>query len=362
METDSNEINMESSDLIPSEWHEKFLTLLKEEKELEIAENKELYGSSDFEDNNNNDNDTNDDDDDDKDETDYDNTGNNDDDTDSIDKYTKKEQEQCDLLCKDEKNEFLSSCFTNYKLQSNENNSVDEIHEKTNDLKYLLNLCGFNLTCLDLSCYPTSQLMPIINANCPNLWSLALGFREITSQDFENCFSNMSHVQRLTIDWECKNSTLPMTLAKSLEQISGTLKSLELSCYLQGNDIFSPDSLASVFPRLIALKRLKINELLINICNNNRKLNSLHITGTNITDIGMSAINNLKQLLTWLNISDCINITDKSVLKLVENLPNLADLSIKNTKVTREAVEKICESRKQRNELIDIHYSSKNDD
>ncbi|XP_044004162.1 uncharacterized protein LOC122849514 [Aphidius gifuensis] len=300
--------------------------------------------------------------------------------------------------------------------------------------------------------------MPIINANCPNIWSLALGFREITSQDFENCFSNMSHVQRLTIDWECKNSTLPMTLATSLEQISGTLKSLELSCYLQGNDIFSPDSLASVFPRLITLKRLKISkfglsqlliqsiseikklnnlqlfshwpknhpmfdtrinmypignlknlsslwidcdygvtdELLINICNNNRKLNSLHITGTNITDIGMSAINNLKQLyflnlsstsgfcfprsgknefitdesiqclfnkrLTWLNISDCINITDKSVLKLVENLPNLADLSIKNTKVTREAVEKICESRKQRNELIDIHYSSKNDD
>ncbi|XP_044016882.1 uncharacterized protein LOC122858211 [Aphidius gifuensis] len=354
-------------------------------------------------------------------------------------------------ICKDGKNEFLSTCFTKYTFRSDENDSVDEIHEKANDLKYLLNLCGFNLTRLDVSCYPTSQIMPIITANCLNLEKLFLGFKEIMSQDFENCFSNMSQLKNLTIEWHCENSTLPMTLAKSIEQISGTLKTLGLLCMLKGNDIFSPDSLASVFPRLIALDCLHIrgfglsqlllqsigemknvvhlklhqrnnypvwdtrvnmypignlknleslhidcndgvrDEFLINLCNNAKRLKFLYITGTHITDIGMSAINNLEQLevfnllltflgpglitnkfitnesvqclfnpkLRFLDISNCINITDKGVFELLKNLPKLRCLSIENTKLTSGAIKKIWNLPKLRNGELNVFYPTK---
>ncbi|KAF7996151.1 hypothetical protein HCN44_011057 [Aphidius gifuensis] len=266
-------------------------------------------------------------------------------------------QPRLERICKDWKNDVLSSSFRKYTFRSNENDSVNKIHEKIYDLKYLLKLCGFNLTSLDLSCYPNSKLMPIINANCPKLLNLSFRFKEIISQDFENCFSNMYNLHMLSIYWKCEE-TLPMTLAKSLEQIGETLEVLKLSCCLQGNDLFSPDSLAPVFPRLIVLKRLEIykfglsqlliqsiseiknlrdlslrsrwpknhpmfdtrinmypignmknlwsldidcdygvrDEFLINLCNNAKKLVLITVTGTNITDIGMSAINNSEQL------------------------------------------------------------------
>ncbi|XP_044014150.1 uncharacterized protein LOC122856540 [Aphidius gifuensis] len=330
-------------------------------------------------------------------------------------------------VCEDWKNEFLSTCLKEFKFNSNEKNSVNEIHEKANDLKYVVNLCGTNLTRLDVKQYPISQIMPIINANCPNLKSLSCAFKEIMSQDFENCFSNMSKLKKLSIEWQCENSTPLMTLAKSIEQTGGTLKCLKLSCTLQENDIFSPDSLASVFPRLTALTYLNIfefglsqlllesiskmnkltdlllksgwpenhpmfdtsinmypignmknlkwlyidcdygitDEFLINLCNNAKKLTGLSMTGTNITDTGISAINNLEKLdqfsinlgyrqrnefitdesiqclfnqkLDYLDISNCINVTDKSV--------------------TYEAVEEIQELGKQRNKRVNVRYS-----
>ncbi|XP_044005592.1 101 kDa malaria antigen-like [Aphidius gifuensis] len=93
------------------------------------------------------------------------------------------------------------------------------------------------------------------------------------------------------------------------------------------------------------------DEFLINLCNNAKKLELLTITGTYITDIGMSAVNNLEQLEEF-----------NLVLKLVENLPNLTDLSIKNTKVTRQAFEKIYKLTKQRKKPLKVHHSFKNND
>ncbi|XP_044014063.1 uncharacterized protein LOC122856458 [Aphidius gifuensis] len=343
-------------------------------------------------------------------------------------------------ICQNWKNELLLSSFTTYKFKKYRNNSIDKLYENADDLEYLMKLCGTRLTYLDLMQYPISQIMPIINANCPNLEKLYLGFKEIMSQDFENVFSNMSHLTTLSIKWQCKNSTLPMTLAKSLEQIGGTLKILNLSSPLAPLDIFSPDSLASVFPRLTALNGLSVwgfalsqlllqsigkienltdlrlvshwwkehpmfdtkismypignlknleklqiacdygvrDEFLINLCNNAKKLTFLHIIGTDITDIGMSAIDNLQELedfnlgftnhgphsekneyitdesiqrlfnkkLNYLNISNCINVTDEGLFKLVENLPNLKILNIQMTKVTSEAIRKIYKFKK----------------
>ncbi|XP_044003449.1 uncharacterized protein LOC122849006 [Aphidius gifuensis] len=224
-----------------------------------------------------------------------------------------------------------------------------------------MNFCGRKLTYLNVKKYPISQIMPIINANCPNLETLYIKFKEIMSQDFENCFSNMFHLKTLTIVWECKNSTLPMTLAKSFEKIRKTLRVLYLLCTLERSDIFSPDSLALVFPRLTGLNCLtirnfelsqlflqsigeiknladlrlhpfwpkkhpmfdtKINmypignlqnleklridcdygvedEFLTNLCNNAKKLRNLQIVGTHITDIGMRAIDNLQELVNF---------------------------------------------------------------
>ncbi|XP_044004462.1 uncharacterized protein LOC122849735 [Aphidius gifuensis] len=426
METNPSKMNEKTADLSPTEWFEKFRSISKEELELSTKppHSAVLISIDDY----NNEN-----------------------------EYEKKLKAESDLrmirmaplfvsqprlekICKDRGNQFLSSCFTRYTFNSKRNDSVNEIREKANDLEYLLNLCGSNLTCLNVKQYPTSQIMPIINANCSNLESLYARFKEIMSQDFENCFSNMSQLKYLTIHWECENSTLLMTLVKSLEQIGGTLKSLEFACTLEINKIFLPDPLASVLPRLTALNRLVISnvelsqlllqsigeiknltdlmlmssrsknhpildtrinmypigylknleklyilsdygvrdEFLINLCNNAKRLRILNITGTNISDIGMRAINELEQLeefdlglidcdpllgknqfitdesiqclfnqkLIILNIANCINITDKGVFKVVENLPNLKCLHIQNTKVTLRAVEKIRESTK----------------
>lgn len=129
------------------------------------------------------------------------------------------------------------------------------------------------------------------------------------------------------------------------------------------------------------------DEFLINLGNHAKKLRSLSIIGKDITDIGMSAINNLEQLesfelgltvgnsfekyknefitdasiqrlcnqkLTSLDISNCINITDESVTKLVENLPNLIFLHIENTKVTLTAVKKIYKLKRSCGKVIHI--------
>lgn len=146
-------------------------------------------------------------------------------------------------VCKDWNNDFLRTCFTTYLLRLNSSDPVNELHEKTDDLKYLMNLCGSNLIRLDVRRYPTSEMMPVINANCPNLEELTIGFEEIMSQDLTNAFSNMSHLKSLTII--CRESTLPMALAKSLEQTGGTLKTLMMMATFHSHDSL-PDFWASV--------------------------------------------------------------------------------------------------------------------
>ncbi|XP_044016256.1 uncharacterized protein LOC122857868 [Aphidius gifuensis] len=480
MNTNQSKINMETAELSPTEWLEKFIIISKKELELTrkslgnrpvvtiVDDSDDDDDDYDYDDNDdhdarlyNNDNDhphdhhdhydkafdDNDDSNSDSDSDDLENTDDNKIRYSEIRKAPRynsrmilmaplfSSQPRLEKICEDWENSFLRSCFTRYTFNSNKKDSVNELHEKVNDLKYLMNLCGSNLTSLDVTQYPSSQIMPIINANCPNLEMLYLGFKEIISQDFENVFSNMSHLMYLTIKWQCENSTLPMTLANSLEQIGGTLKILNLYCTLKENNIFSPDSLASVFPRLTALDCLQIrcfglsqlllqsigemknltdlrlysfwpknhpmfdtrinmypignlknleklwvdcdygvrDEFLINLCNNAKKLTLLHIIGTYITDIGMRAINNLQELgnfnlgvsgygsrseknefitdesiqclfnqkLYSLNISNCIKITDKGAIKLVENLPSLIGLFVKNTKITRGAVSRM---------------------
>lgn len=88
--------------------------------------------------------------------------------------------------------------------------------------------------------------MPLINAYCPNLEHLSLGFKEVMNQDLENAFSNMSQLKHVKIKWQCKNSTLPVALAESLGQIGENLESLNLTCTPKRNYIFSPDVLTSV--------------------------------------------------------------------------------------------------------------------
>ncbi|XP_044019258.1 uncharacterized protein LOC122859641 [Aphidius gifuensis] len=197
--------------------------------------------------------------------------------------------------------------------------------------------------------------MPLINNNCPNLEALNLGFKEIEIQDFNNVFSNMSHLKALVIIWRCEYSTLPISLVESLEQVGATLELFLLKCFSIKNSYCLPDSLASVFRGFVVLKKLcmigfeitqpilesigqmpnlvtltfiffwkehqmlrnKINmypignlknleyldidfdygvtdEFLINLCNNAKKLDYLSIFTTHITDNGINALNNLK--------------------------------------------------------------------
>ncbi|KAF7987709.1 hypothetical protein HCN44_003572 [Aphidius gifuensis] len=277
---------------------------------------------------------------------------------------------QFEKICKNRDNFFVDSCCKTYLLRDDEDedkdkdiyedSDMDKLHEKVIDLKYIINLCGYNLTKLDVQAYPFSEIMPLINNNCPNLEILLLAFKEIESQDFENVFSNISHLMSLTIQWRCEYSTLPDTLAKSLEQVGGTLDYFYLQCISKNNVLCLPNSLALAFLRFVVLKRLRIHgfepsqlligaiglmenlvnlsfffswkkhqmipkkidmhpigylknlemlnididsgvtdEFLINLSNNARKLKRLLIIDTYITDKGIDALKNLKGLKTY---------------------------------------------------------------
>ncbi|XP_044004035.1 uncharacterized protein LOC122849404 [Aphidius gifuensis] len=295
--------------------------------------------------------------------------------------------------------------------------------------------------------YPFSQIMPFITTNCHNLKELLLQFKEFENQDFENVFYNMCHLEILRIHWQCKNSTLPLTLVKSLEEVRRTLKELCLSRNQNEKYLGLPDSLALVFPQLITLNKLKLinfepsqslvesigeiknlvhlrfmcswlnnhsvfdktinmypignlqhletlyidydcgvtDEFFINLCNNAKKLKHLDVIGKNITDNGMIALNNLKQLESlkfnlnglekndfitdqsvqclayekceYLHLSNCTCITNRSVVKLFENLPNLKILYVRNTKVTFKIVTEILELTKYHKKPIFIYVS-----
>ncbi|XP_044006116.1 uncharacterized protein LOC122851132 [Aphidius gifuensis] len=352
---------------------------------------------------------------------------------------------QLEKICKDRESELVLSCFTKYKFKA-----TDDDDEKPNDLIYILNCFGYNLTSLNVDNYPFSKVMPLINNNCPGLKELVVEFEEINDQDFENVFSNMHKLEKLMITWDCGKLTLPMTLVKTLEQVGGTLKKLYLLCRSK-DEVFLPDSWASMSSQLIALERLnlygfqlsqtlidsigeipnltnletfprddypmdnkKINmspivnlkhlegfninwdwgvtdEFLINLCNNSKKLQNLRFLGTNITDNGMSALNNLSELkrfslklnclgsgstektnkyitdesieclfnekLMSLNLSNCTKISNRSVIKAFENLPNLSYLSVENTNVTIKVVEELSKLIKFHEKKLHVYVS-----
>ncbi|KAF7987894.1 hypothetical protein HCN44_003757 [Aphidius gifuensis] len=167
-------------------------------------------------------------------------------------------------ICKHYRNKFVSSGFTTYVFRNTQdekkyNHPVHELHEESNDLKYIIDLCGFKLTCLDATRHCFSQVMPLINNNCPNLRQLQLAFKEINSEDFVNAFSNMLSLRGLVIKWSCK-TPLPTTLIRSLEQIGGTLTYLFLRNNCMQNDIFLPESsaLADNFIRANAQNKLQV--------------------------------------------------------------------------------------------------------
>lgn len=160
------------------------------------------------------------------------------------------------------------------------------------------------------------------------------------------------------------------------------------------------DPRMNIYPigKLKNLKKLHLSsnygikdDFLINLCNNAEKLKDLRIVGKDITNIGMSAIGNLGRLkffeigllsrdpnptinkyitdksiqclynrkLFYLDLSNCINITDKGVIKLVQNLPNLSALCAYNTKVSLAAVNKIRKLTKCRKNPVNVHISGK---
>ncbi|XP_044019668.1 uncharacterized protein LOC122860078 isoform X1 [Aphidius gifuensis] len=288
-------------------------------------------------------------------------------------------QPQLNRICQNTNNSFVKSGFLEYVFSTECYN--ESINEETNDLEYLINLCGSKLLQLHAPGYTNSKIMQSIKNTCTRLQAITLCFREMNSNDFINVFDNIQNLRILRINWGCVNSTLPMTLVRSLESLVGSLKHLQLN-RTHADDIFLPDSLASVFHQLTVIDKLyvayfglsqiiiqsisgminltdinifffKLNNhplfdenidmypignlknlkslhlycdygitdrFLINLCNNAKELTDLNIIGTNISDNGMMAINNLKHLkIMNLNLEkfrfESINklITDQSI-------------------------------------------------
>lgn len=353
-------------------------------------------------------------------------------------------------VCEKSKNHLIDSYFKSYTFYVNDDDlSVNKIHDEVEDLKYTISICGGTLTSLYLKGYPFSDIMPLIKTNCPNIEELYLKFKDIKDEHFDNVFFNMSHLRELMIKWECDNSTIPITLIESLKQVGETLKFLQfLGDSSKKNYSCLPDELASVFPKLTALEVLSIHdfdqnqllfqsigeitslvsftfssnalmedpkfnktydmypignlknikylyihmdygvtdEFLINLSNNAKKLEDLVIVGTNITDNGILAINNFKELemfslrlnqykkrnefitdksisrlynkkLDTLDISNCIKITNKSMIELVQNLRELKFLHIENTNINENVVLEVTKIREHWYRSLNVYVT-----
>ncbi|XP_044010375.1 uncharacterized protein LOC122854029 [Aphidius gifuensis] len=307
-----------------------------------------------------------------------------------------------ETICGDWRNDFIDSGFTTYTFRDYTN----KCHKNDpDDLKYMINLCGCNLTKLNIYGYAYSDIMPLIKNNCTNLEQLTLIFKEIESKDFEDVFSNMSHLKRLTIYWKCEDPTLPMALVESIEQVCETLTTFVISCESKQVYPFGlPDSSIEIFSQanealmttvgnMKNLKHLKIrwaygvtDEFLINLVDNAKNLKHLCISGSRITDEGIIALNKLNKLESFsldatqsrkenklitdesikgllsktivnFDISKCIQVTNDSVIELVKHLPNILTLDVRYTQVDLSGILEIATCVKNRKHMLTIYTS-----
>ncbi|KAF7996843.1 hypothetical protein HCN44_002489 [Aphidius gifuensis] len=120
------------------------------------------------------------------------------------------------------------------------------------------------------------------------------------------------------------------------------------------------------------------DDFLINVANNFRKLETLKIWGFQVTDIGIIALTHKKSLrqlrirfeddsfnyyitdssvqffknMTYLDVRMC-SVTNYSIIKVIENSPELKILRVAFTKVTHELVKKAAElTRNRKNGII----------
>ncbi|XP_044013068.1 uncharacterized protein LOC122855627 [Aphidius gifuensis] len=317
-------------------------------------------------------------------------------------------QPKLETICKDWSNDFVDSGFTTYKFCNFTYQQFDT--QLPDDLEYIINLCGYNLTKIYVNGY--CPIMPLIKSNCPNLEELLLTFDKMESKDFEDAFSNMPHLKKLMfLLWECKDPILPMTLVKSIEQVRETLTELAFSYCITHKfyPIGLPDSSVEMYFQVYEalmttvgnmknLEHLTIrlpydvtDEFLINLVDNAKKLKYLWISGSRITDKGIIALNKLNQLeffdldgvqsrkenkfitdesikdlfsetITYFNISKCIQVTNSSVIELSKHLPNLKSMNVTNTQVNLEGILEIAKLRKGSDNFLQINTSFKTND
>lgn len=116
---------------------------------------------------------------------------------------------------------------------------------------------------------------------------------------------------------------------------------------------------------LFHLYVLATDDLLINLANTADNLKALKISGDIVTDMGIIALTKMKKLkhllivtnnpnelitdssvvlfhdMTELCFSECLNLTDYSLIKAVENSPRLMSLACPRSKITYEGIKKI---------------------
>lgn len=102
-----------------------------------------------------------------------------------------------------------------------------------------------------------------IKSNCSKLEKLCLNFNEIENKHFDNCFFKMRYLEILIIRLECENSTLPMSLVKSLEEVRHTLTTFSISSKSKPDQLCPPDSSVSVSTHYCKYNYNQINILLL---------------------------------------------------------------------------------------------------
>ncbi|XP_044014172.1 putative RNA-binding protein EEED8.10 [Aphidius gifuensis] len=252
-------------------------------------------------------------------------------------------QPTLESICNDRRAQLINSAFTIYRFTPPYEFSINELQKLADDLKCTFHLWGHNLKELYIRDYPY-QILQTINTICPNLKKLWLDMEELDSEDCENAFSNMAHLEELEITWSSKNSTLPTSLIKSIEQVGGTLKSLRLINVSEA-DRRLPDSFVSVFPRLIVLEYLylygfgDLNQALIQSIAEIESLVDLELIPIWVEDLQstMNPIGNLKNLKR-LNIRTDCGVTDEFLINLGNNAKNLNELTIDGTSITDRGI------------------------